>query len=503
MERKRASGILLHPTSLPGRYGIGELGDEARAFLGFLGASGQRLWQVLPLGPTGYGDSPYQSFSAFAGNPLLISTDRLVRDGLLTATDLDDLPDFPAARVDFGPVIGYKNTLLRRAFARFKANGGMGRVAAWHAPWLDDFALFMALKERHGGAVWSAWEPDIVHRDPAKLAAAREELAEDVDFYRFCQYRFFQDWGDLKREANAAGVRIIGDLPIFVAYDSADAWANQELFFLDPAGHPSVVAGVPPDYFSATGQLWGNPLYRWDAMARDDYAWWVARLRMSLTMFDLARIDHFRGFEAYWEIPAGEATAINGRWVKGPDAAFFASLRAQLGDLPIIAEDLGLITDEVRALREQFGLPGMLVLQFAPSDPDNAYLPHNHERNSVVYTGTHDNDTTRGWWAATSGAERAFVRRYLGHPVTRRTIAWEFIRLAFASVAATAIVPLQDALNLGSAGRMNTPGLAGGNWGWRYDAGALTPDLAARLRDLTELYARLGTAAHETPPASQ
>jgi 4-alpha-glucanotransferase len=303
-------------------------------------------------------------------------------------------------------------------------------------------------------------------------------LADDVDFYRFCQYRFFQDWGDLKREANAAGVWIIGDLPIFVAYDSADVWANQALYFLDAAGRPGVVAGVPPDYFSATGQLWGNPLYRWDAMARDGYAWWVAR------------IDHFLGFEAYWEIPAGEPTAINGRWAKGPDAAFFEAIRAQLGELPIIAEDLGLITKEVVALRERFGLPGMLVLQFAPSDTENAYLPHYHQRNSVVYTGTHDNDTTRGWWKTASDAERAFVRRYLGHPVTRRTIAWEFIRLALASVARTAIVPLQDVLNLVPEGRMNTPGVPGGNWGWRYVDGMLTPALAARLRDLTELYAR-------------
>jgi 4-alpha-glucanotransferase len=497
MERERASGILLHPTSLPGRYGIGELGDEARAFLRFLGAAGQRLWQVLPLGPTGYGDSPYQSFSAFAGNPLLISTDRLLRDGLLAPSDLDDLPGFPAERVDFGPVILYKNILLRRAYARFKASGDMQQVEAWYAPWLEDYALFMALKDHHDGAVWSTWAPALVRRDPAALAAARQELADNVDFYRFCQYRFFQDWGDLKREANAAGVRIIGDLPIFVAYDSADAWANQELFFLDAAGRPAVVAGVPPDYFSATGQLWGNPLYRWAAMAHDNYAWWVARLRMALTMFDLARIDHFRGFEAYWEIPAGEPTAIHGRWVQGPHAAFFEAIRAQLGELPIIAEDLGLITKEVVALRKRFGLPGMVVLQFAPSDPENAYLPHIHEQNCVVYTGTHDNDTTRGWWKTTSDAERAFVRRYLGHPVTRRTIAWEFIRLALASVARTAIVPLQDVLNLGSEGRMNIPGVPGGNWGWRYANGALTPSLAARLRDMTELYARLPSSASE------
>ncbi len=490
METERASGILLHPTSLPGRYGIGELGDEARQFLAFLGAAGQRLWQVLPLGPTGYGDSPYQSFSAFAGNPLLISTDRLLRDGLLTPDDLADLPDFPAERVDFGPVIVYKRLLLRRAYARFVAHDGMRQLEGWYAPWLADFALFMALKDYHGGAVWSAWAPELARRHPAALAEAREHLAEASGFHSFCQYRFFQDWGDLKREANAVGIRLIGDLPIFVAYDSADVWANQDLFFLDAAGRPSVVAGVPPDYFSATGQLWGNPLYRWDVMARDDFAWWAERLRLSLTLFDLARIDHFRGFAAYWEIPASETTAINGRWVPGPGAAFFAAIQAQLGYLPIIAEDLGLITPDVLELREAFGLPGMVVLQFSPSDPQNVYLPHHHERNSVVYTGTHDNDTTRGWWTATSDAERAFVQRYLGHPVAEATIAPDFIRLAFGSVARTAVIPLQDVLNLGPAARMNIPGTAGGNWGWRYAADALTAPLAAWLRDLTELYAR-------------
>ena len=490
MAPERASGVLLHPTALPGRYGIGELGDEARQFLAFLRAAGQRLWQVLPLGPTGYGDSPYQSFSAFAGNPLLIGTDRLLRDGLLTPDDLADLPDFPTERVDFGPVIEYKRTVLRRAYTRFAARGDLRQLHEWHAPWLADFALFMALKDDHDGAVWSAWAPELARRQPAALDAARQRLADDIGFHRFCQYRFFQDWGDLKREANAAGVRIIGDLPIFVAYDSADVWADQGLFFLNAAGRPSVVAGVPPDYFSATGQLWGNPLYRWAVQARDDFAWWVARLRLALALFDLARIDHFRGFEAYWEIPAGEQTAINGRWVPGPGAPFFAAVQAQLGRLPIIAEDLGLITPAVVALRERFGLPGMAVLQFAPSDPQNVYLPHNHERNSVVYTGTHDNDTTRGWWPTTTAVERAFAQRYLGRPITEETVAAEFIRLALGSVAQTAIVPLQDVLNLDAAARMNIPGTAGGNWGWRYAAGALTPTIATWLRDLTELYAR-------------
>jgi 4-alpha-glucanotransferase len=491
LEHERDSGILLHPTSLPGRYGIGELGDEARDFLTFLVAAGQTLWQILPLGPTSYGDSPYQSFSAFAGNPLLISTDRLLRDGLLTPDDLADMPAFPAARVDFGPVIVYKQTLLRRAYARFETSVGARLLDDWHAPWLADYALFMALKDQHGGAIWSDWEPALVRREPEALDRARAALAADIGYYRFCQYRFFQDWSDLKREANAQGVQIVGDLPIFVAGDSADVWANQELFFLDQHARPTAVAGVPPDYFSATGQLWGNPLYHWDAMARDGYRWWVERLRMALTLADIVRIDHFRGFEAYWEIPASEKTAINGRWVKGPGAAFFEAVRDQLGNLPIIAEDLGLITKEVLAIRDAFGLPGMKVLQFAPSGPDNAYLPHHYERNCIVYTGTHDNDTTRGWWQTTTPEERAFVVRYLGHPVTAETIAWDYLRLAFGSVARTAIVPLQDVLNLDSAARMNTPGTQGGtNWAWRYDPALLTSEVRDQLRDLTELYSR-------------
>ncbi|HEY8597228.1 MAG TPA: 4-alpha-glucanotransferase [Thermomicrobiales bacterium] len=490
VERERASGILLHPTSLPGRYGIGELGSEARQFLDFLVAAGQKRWQVLPLGPTSYGDSPYQAFSAFAGNPLLISTERLLADRLLLPADLADLPDFPEGEVDYGWVITYKQTLLRRAYAHAKEQHHGADAPAWDAPWLDDYALFMALKDRYNGAAWGEWDGALVHREPTALAKARAELADEIGFYRFCQERFFADWHDLKGEANERGVAIVGDLPIFVAYDSVDVWANQELFFLDAKARPTSVAGVPPDYFSETGQLWGNPLYRWDVMARDDYAWWVARLRTSLTLFDLVRIDHFRGFAAYWEIPAGESTAINGRWVDGPGAAFFEAVREQLGELPIIAEDLGLITDDVLELRDRFAFPGMKVLQFAPSGPDNAYLPHHYEPNCVVYTGTHDNDTTLGWWSTASADERDFLARYLGQQPADETIAWLLIQLAFGSVAQTAIVPLQDLLNLGSEARMNTPGTSGGNWAWRYDPASLTPALQQRLRDLTELYSR-------------
>jgi 4-alpha-glucanotransferase len=494
MEIERASGLLLHPTSLPGPYGSGEFGPEARQFVNFLAGAGQHYWQVLPLGPTGYGDSPYQSFSAFAGNPLLISTDALAQDGLLDECDLAGMPAFPCDRADFGVVIPWKQQLLRRAYARFTAADGWSRLGGWHAPWLDDYALFMALKDAHDGATWNRWDQALVARDPAALARVRADLAEDIGYYRFCQFCFFQQWSALKQEAHTRGVRVLGDLPIFVAYDSADVWAHQHLFFLDAAGQPTVVAGVPPDYFSATGQLWGNPLYRWPVMARDHYRWWIERLRMALTLYDYVRIDHFRGFEAYWEIPAGEPTAIHGQWVPGPGADFFAALRDQLGDefggLPIIAEDLGLITPAVRALRDQFQLPGMKVLQFAPSGPDNEYLPHNYTPNCLVYTGTHDNDTTRGWWGAASRAERAFVQQYLGHRVSGQTIAWEFIRLALSSVARLAIVPLQDVLNLSSAGRMNIPGREAGNWGWRYQARDLTPRLQQRLRALAELYAR-------------
>ena len=490
VERERVSGILLHPTSLPGHYGIGELGTEARQFLDFLVAAGQKRWQVLPLGPTSYGDSPYQSFSAFAGNPLLISTERLLADGLLLAADLDDLPAFPESEVDYGWVITYKKTLLHRAYTRAKEQHYGANAPPWDAPWLDDYALFMALKDRNDGAVWGAWEAALVRREPAALAKARAELADEIGFYRFCQERFFADWRDLKREANEHGIAIIGDLPIFVAYDSVDVWTNQELFFLDDEARPTGVAGVPPDYFSETGQLWGNPLYHWDVMARDDYAWWVARLRTSLTLFDHVRIDHFRGFAAYWEIPADEPTAINGRWVPGPGAAFFEAVREQLGDLPIIAEDLGLITEDVLALRDHFDFPGMKVLQFSPSGADNLYLPHHYEPNCVVYTGTHDNDTTRGWWSTANPDERNFLARYLGQRPVDETIAWLLIRLAFSSVAQTAIVPLQDILGLGSEARMNTPGTSGGNWAWRYDPARLTPALQERLRDLTQLYSR-------------
>lgn len=495
MRLPRSSGILLHLTSLPGRFGIGDLGSEAYQFVDFLVGAGQKLWQIMPLGPTGYGDSPYQSFSSFAGNPLLISPELLAEEGLLSPSDLDAAPIFPEGRVDYGPVIRFKQTLLQRAYERFQAQATPTRRAAFrafcrrHAAWLDDFALFMALKEAHEGAVWSSWEKDIASRQPKALQAWTQKLADSIEAHKFAQYLFFTQWLALKDYANAYGIRIIGDIPIFVAYDSADVWAHPELFYLDENGQPTVVAGVPPDFFSETGQLWGNPLYRWEVLARDGYAWWIERVRATLRLVDIVRLDHFRGFEGYWEVPFGEPTAVKGRWVKGPGAALFQAMQDALGPLPIIAEDLGVITPEVEAIRDQFDLPGMKVLQFAfattPADP---FLPHNFPRNCVVYTGTHDNDTTLGWFQTAPPAERAFALKYTGSD--GKEFNWDLIRLALASVADTAIIPLQDVLGIGSEGRMNLPGRASGNWAWRYLPGSLTPEIQERLRELTEIYGR-------------
>ncbi|MBI3242045.1 MAG: 4-alpha-glucanotransferase [Chloroflexi bacterium] len=496
MSFPRASGILLHPTSFPGRFGIGDLGAEAYRWVDFLAGAGQKLWQILPLGPTGYGDSPYQCFSAFAGNPYLMSPEKLVEDGLLSESDLKATPKFPAQAVDFGPVIEFKLKLLETAYQNFRAGAGRQLLPEFEAfcraqaSWLDDFALFMALKESQNGAVWSTWTPDLVSRQPRALAAARESLAEAVESQRLRQFLFFRQWLAVKAYANRAGIKIIGDIPIFVAYDSADVWAHPELFYLDEAGKSTVVAGVPPDYFSATGQLWGNPLYRWDVSKQTNYAWWIERFRATLTFVDIVRLDHFRGFEAYWEIPAGMPTAEVGRWVKGPGADFFVTLKNALGDLPIIAEDLGVVTPEMTALRDQFDLPGMKVLQFAFSaDATDLFLPHNYPRNCVVYSGTHDNDTTRGWYETSSTeGERDLARRYLGRD--GQDIAWDFIRLAFLSVADMAVAPLQDVLNLGTEARMNLPGRPSGNWGWRFLPGQLTGQIQNRLKELAGLYLR-------------
>ncbi len=495
---ERSAGLLLHPTSLPGRYGIGSLGEAALRWVDFLQAAGQRLWQVMPLGPTGYGDSPYQCFSAFAGNPLLIDLETLVAEGLLDEGALAKAPTFPEEHVDYGAVIPFKLGVLREAYEHFGRAASAEQRRAFAAfceaerGWLDDYALFMALKEAHGGRAWNEWDAPLRRRDAAALQKAAQGYARLVERHKFWQWCFFEQWLALKRYANAHGIRIVGDIPIFIAFDSADAWANPELYHFDEDGNPTVVAGVPPDYFSATGQRWGNPLYRWEVMAERGFDWWIARFKAALTLHDLVRIDHFRAFEAYWEIPAQEPTAASGRWVKGPGQAFFDALKGALGELPIIAEDLGLITPEVEALRDANDLPGMKVLQFAfGEDATHPYLPHNYPRNCVVYTGTHDNDTTRGWFERASERERDFVRRYLARGDEK--IALELVRLACASVADFCIVPVQDVLDLGSEARMNTPGSAHGNWSWRLRAAQLEPWVAPWLKELATLYGRLPT----------
>ena len=488
MSFPRAAGILLHPTSLPGRMGIGDLGPEAHHFLDFLASTGMRLWQVLPLGPTGYGDSPYQCFSAFAGNPLLIHLEG-ARD------------DLPLHDIDFEQVIPYKRALLRAAIEAVEPDDAYEAFVAREGEWLEDYALFMALKEAHGGVAWTAWEPGAAYRDAAALAAWRVRLADAIERVRREQFLFFRQYEAVRRGAHARGIQMMGDLPIYVAHDSADVWANRSLFKLNADGSLRVQAGVPPDYFSATGQLWGNPIYDWEAMAADGYRWWIARLRAAFRMYDLVRIDHFRGFEAYWEIPGDAPTAVDGRWVPGPGAALFDAIAGALGPLPIVAENLGLITPEVEALRVRCGFPGMSVLQFAFGGDGQAteFKPHNYPRERVVYTGTHDNDTAVGWWLSggagdsTRGAdevarEKAYARRYLATDGTE--IHWVLIRTALASVANTVLVPMQDVLGLGGEARMNLPGRQGGNWRFRFTWAQVTPAIAGRLRDLVTLYDR-------------
>ncbi|MCA9898039.1 MAG: 4-alpha-glucanotransferase [Anaerolineales bacterium] len=500
MRFERAAGILLHPTSFPGRYGIGDFGDAAYQFVDFLAASKQSLWQILPLGPTGYGDSPYQSFSAFAGNPLLISPDRLVREGYLPVTAVSRIPHFPQHAVDFGPVIEYKTALLQQAHEHFLAHGSDAQKAAYQqfcteqSSWLDDFALFMALKNHHvdhEGGVWNTWPREIALREPEAMASWGTKLAHEVDRHKFLQFLFFQQWLSLKAYANERGIQIVGDIPIFVAFDSADVWANPELFYLDETGAPTVIAGVPPDYFSETGQRWGNPLYRWDKMADNGYKWWATRLQMCFTQADIVRIDHFRGFDAYWEIPADEPTAVIGQWVKGPGQAFFQAMRDQLGELPLIAEDLGVITPDVVALRDAFDFPGMKILQFAFGGERNSdFLPHHFNTpNCVVYTGTHDNDTVVGWYRSADEWERDHIRRYLS--VDGHNIAWDMIRLAWMSVADTAVAMMQDLMQLDTEARMNFPGKVGGYWRWRYAADMLNDRMMHQLREITELYGRI------------
>ncbi|HKG22854.1 MAG TPA: 4-alpha-glucanotransferase [Blastocatellia bacterium] len=505
MALSRSSGILLHPTSLPERYGVGDLGDSAYRFIDFLVASGQTLWQILPLGPTGYGDSPYQSFSAFAGNPLLISPQRLVDEGFLSRDDLKSVPRFPPERVDYGRVIEFKYSLLEKAFNNFNRTTDTGLRSDFLAfeqeagEWLDSYALFRALKDDHGGRAWNTWKPELARREPGAIAQARAALHGRIEVQKFFQYLFFKQWLDLKRYCNERRVKIIGDIPIFVAYDSSDVWTHPELFKLDESGNPLAVAGVPPDYFSATGQLWGNPIYDWDRMRATGFEWWIDRLRATLRQVDMVRVDHFRGFAAAWEVPSGDKTAERGRWVEVPGRELFAALKSRLGELPIIAEDLGVITPDVESLRDDFGFPGMRILQFAFRSDSNSDLPHSYIPNTVVYTGTHDNDTSVGWFNSQAGEgstrdaaqierERSYCLEYLNSDGAE--IHWDFIRAAFASVAEIAVVPLQDVLGLGSSARMNLPASTEGNWAWRYKAGAITGEMRNRLKKLTRLYVR-------------
>jgi len=495
-ENKRGSGILVHPTSFPSPYGIGDLGAGAYAFIDFLQKAKQKLWQVLPLGPTGFGDSPYQSFSSFAGNHYLISPDKLMGDGWLSHADLVDKPHFDPRSIDYGAVIGYKMNLLRRAFETFKAKASgpqktkLTRFCTKNDVWLEDYALFCALKEHYGGVQWQRWPKPIARRDDKALTEMKKSLADTVMFFKFLQYQFFMQWHDLKEYAGKAGVSIIGDIPIFVACDSADVWANPELYMLDSGGNPTAVAGVPPDYFSATGQLWGNPLYDWTAHNQSDFAWWAHRIEAVLSMVDIVRIDHFRGFESFWAIPADEETAVNGKWMKGPGKTFFAELKKHLGKLPIIAEDLGEITDEVNKLRKDEKLPGMRVLHFA-FDPSgkSTHMPHNYEDSrTVVYTGTHDNNTTLGWYKDAPENERDYLRRTLA--VSGNDITWDLIRFAFATNALYAIAPIQDIMELDAHDRMNCPGLAQGWWKFRYTEDMLTHHQAAHLEHLTKIFNR-------------
>ena len=497
MRFPRASGVLLHPTSLPGPHGSGDFGADARHFVDWLVAGGQRLWQILPLGGIGAGNSPYMSSSAFAGNVLLIDLADLQTQGWLEADDLTPPPALQAQRVDYAAVVPFRMARLERAAACFARDGtppqraALAEFVAAQRAWLDDYALFMALCEAHAWRDWCDWPPALAARQPAALAAAGSEHAQRIHFWQFCQWVFFRQWLALKAYANERGVEIVGDAPIFIAHQSAEVWANQTLFELGPDGRPTVVAGVPPDYFSATGQRWGNPLYRWSEHAEDGYAWWVDRVRRTLELVDIVRIDHFRGFAAHWEIAAEESTAVKGRWVPGPGERLFKAVTKALGPMPIIAEDLGVITPDVDALRRKFAFPGMRILQFAfAGNPQDRYLPHNHEPDTVVYTGTHDNNTTAGWWAEAGDTERHFARGYLatdGHDMP-----WTMIRAACMSVADTCIVPMQDVLGLPGDCRMNLPGQGSGWWRWRLQWSQVHPWHAQRLAELCRLYGRTG-----------
>ncbi|NPV84799.1 MAG: 4-alpha-glucanotransferase [Anaerolineae bacterium] len=499
---KRSSGIILHPTSLPAPDGIGDLGPSAYHWLDTLAQTGCSLWQVLPLGPTGYGDSPYQCFSAFAGNPYLVSSELLLEEGLLSPTDLLDRPIFPLDRVDFGRVIPWKLEILQRAFHNYKNRASAKTKQAFktfqetQSEWLDEYAVFMAIKQTQSYVAWNHWPQPLRQREEKALAEFEKRHRETILQHKFFQFLFFKQWIELKEYAHQKGIQIIGDIPIFVAHDSADVWACPQMFYLKANGSPSVVAGVPPDYFSPTGQLWGNPLYRWNLHKKNGFSWWIARIRAMLQLVDIIRLDHFRGFAAYWQVPANRPTAEYGKWVKGPGASLFVAIKNALGEIPIIAEDLGFITPDVVRLREQFNFPGMKILQFAFSDgPQNRFLPHNYPENCVVYTGTHDNDTVQGWYASAPEKERDFCRRYLAR--SGEDISWDLIRAAWSSVAIMALAPMQDVLNLGNEARMNYPSRPMGNWTWRMLPDAFTPEITQRLSETNYLYKRSSQVVEE------
>ncbi len=494
MKFQRSSGILLHPTSLPGSHGSGDLGPAAYHFVDWLVTAGQKLWQMLPLGPVGYGNSPYMGLSAFAGNPMLIDLQELSSKGWLDRAALPPLESNPQ-RIDYATMIRFRYEKLSKASYGFFTHGSETDGKSFEAfckdqaNWLDDYALFMALNGKFGDAAWTEWDSDVALREPRALKRAQKELSNEIDFHKFCQWCFIRQWKNLKKYANQKGVHLVGDIPIFVAHHSADVWSNPDSFHLDKNRNPTVVAGVPPDYFSETGQRWGNPLYRWDVMKKKKYSWWIKRFETAFDLVDILRIDHFRGFVGYWEIPATEKTAVKGRWVDGPGAALFEAVEKELGKLPIIAEDLGVITPEVVALRDKFQFPGMKVLQFAFADgPDNAFLPHHYHENSVVYTGTHDNDTTIGWFKTATKKERSFLMHYV--KPKGEEIHWDLIRLAMQSVAAMAVFPFQDILGLDSGDRMNLPGTTKGNWEWRFSWDQVRPEHALRLYEETALASR-------------
>lgn len=497
MLNKRACGVLLHPTSLPGPGGIGTFGKDARRFIDLLSGMGMSYWQVLPLTPPACGNSPYSAYSAFAGNPLLIDLEQIAAEGDLPTGHVNI--NFPAHQIDFEAVSESKLKLLQQAGYSFLKQGNSPRMKEfWHycdtTPWLHDFALFMSIKQSFKNKPWNKWNKELALLTAESFEKASVDLGSEIGIQKYIQWQFFKQWKSLRKHAESRGISIIGDLPIFVAYDSADVWSKRDLFLLDAKGKPTVVAGVPPDYFSKTGQLWGNPLYNWDVLRQQGYSWWINRFRSMYELFDVVRIDHFRGFEAAWQVPASNRTAQHGEWVSGPGSDFFDVVFSDLGSLPIIAEDLGVITEEVDALRDRYNFPGMKILQFAfDSGSSNPYLPHNHVKNGVVYTGTHDNDTSQGWCNSLSGIQRSRVMDYLGDNSDKCTQA--LIRSALMSVADTAVLPFQDLLGLDSRARMNIPGQAFGNWSWRFTWDMLQHDIAASTKVVVERYGRSNTRA--------